>query len=80
MGEAGAVASILVVQYLFAMTRTCVGSSRVVLGLQSVNLMMSGVRLILEVGVLVGAFLVTRSLLDRLFVSQQLRQCSISLT
>lgn len=64
--QAGAVASILVVQYLFALTRTCVGSARVVLGLQSVNLIMSGVRLLVEVGALVGGFLLTRSLLGTL--------------
>jgi hypothetical protein len=64
--EAGTVASIIVVQYVFALTRTCVGSARVVLGLHSVNLLMSGVRLLVEVGALVGGFLLTRSLLGTL--------------
>lgn len=64
--EAGTVASILVVPYLFKLTRTAVGTARVVLGLQSVNLLMSGVRLVIEVGALVGGGLMTQSLLGAL--------------
>jgi O-antigen/teichoic acid export membrane protein len=64
--KAGAVASILVVQYLFLLTRTAVGTARVVLGLQSVNLIMSGVRLLVEVGALVGGCLLTRNVLGTL--------------
>lgn len=56
---AGALASILIVQYVFALTRTCVGTARVVLGRQSVNLAMSGTRLVVELGALVVGSLVT---------------------
>lgn len=64
--EAGTVASILVVPYLFKLTRTAVGTARVVLGLQSVNLIMSWIRLLVEVGALVAGSFLTRDVLGAL--------------
>lgn len=64
--EAGAVASILVVPFLFKLTRTAVGTARVVLGLQSVNLIMSWLRLLVEVGALVVGSLLTQNFLGAL--------------
>ena len=64
--QSGAIASILIVQYLFMLTRTCDGNVRVVVGLQSVNLAMSAVRLVVEVGALVGGGLVTGDVFDTL--------------
>lgn len=58
---AGALASVLIVQYVFSLTRQCVGSARVVLNRQSVNLAMSAVRLGVEVGALTVGALVTES-------------------
>lgn len=63
---AGALASVMVIQYLFALTRACVGTARVVLGRQSTNLLMSVLRVLIEVGVLVAGSLVTQNALDTL--------------
>ena len=50
---AGMLAGVLAVQGLFLLVRTCLVRARVVLNRQSVNLVMSGIRLVLEFGALV---------------------------
>ncbi|GAA1131382.1 hypothetical protein GCM10009670_25930 [Citricoccus alkalitolerans] len=55
---AGVLASIVVVQYVFLLARTSVGTARIVVDRQGVNLIMSATRALIEIGALVvGAIL-----------------------